>query len=102
MLCDSILNILSDESKWTKHASARDANEKPIRVTHEAACKWCINGAIWKSSQGFDQNNFIAERIRGSIHKLFPDRYHGTIFGFNDHKDTTFEDVVKVIKDACC
>lgn len=47
----------------------------------------------------------VADRLAAAITELFPERKEGlghwdTIVKFNDHPDTTFEDVMMVVKTA--
>lgn len=71
---------------------------------------WCLKGALYRrdSSSFFSTNpnyldvNSASLFVRKAILELFPQRnFPGAcVIGFNDHPDTTFEDVKAVLKRA--
>ena len=100
-------SILTGPGKWCKGSSAKDQNNNTTLSRSDSACKFCIGGAISRMSSGYDDECFVRNEIRKSIRKLFPGRggqMHDVIEieAFNDHPDTTFEDVMKVIEDSGC
>lgn len=100
-------SILTGPDKWCKGSSARDEDGNPVLTTSRSACMFCIGGAIAKISSGINNKFLIRNKISKSIRKLFPGRggqMHDVIEieAFNDHPDTTFEDVQKVIEDSGC
>lgn len=70
--------------------------------------KACLLGTaeLCSSSLGdFVSISAIGDRLAAVIAELFPDRKEGTghwatVIKFNDHPDTTFEDVMLVVKHA--
>jgi len=38
--------LLSDKSRWTTRACARDINGQPLNINNNDAVSWCILGAI--------------------------------------------------------
>lgn len=103
----SLSDILTGPDKWTKGRSAADIYDNVVLSSSRSACKFCIGGAINRLGSGYDDECFVRSEIRKSIRKLFPCRggqMHDVIEieAFNDHPDTTFEDVMKVIEDSGC
>lgn len=41
-----VSELLSDESKWTQKAMARNRSGEEIELRSPNACKWCLFGAI--------------------------------------------------------
>ena len=87
-----VSDVLTDESKWIKgHSSSPDG-------------RFCLGYAIQQATEG-NARNFInvLYTVSQVIYALFPERITGrtsTIVSFNDHPDTTFEDVQRVMKFA--
>ena len=100
-------SILTGPDKWCKKKSAADEGGNSVLPSSDLAYSFCIGGAISRMSSGYDDECFVRNEIRKSIRKLFPGRggqMHDVIEieAFNDHPDTTFEDVMKVIEDSGC
>ncbi len=91
-----LTQLFSDASKWTKGHGARTQSDAGIFYDSPEACKWCLVGGVAKCYFGSADYQEALECVRMAIKKLFPG--FPTVISFNDHKDTTFEDVVKVIK----
>lgn len=91
-----VKELLTDESKWTRHANARDAVKDKVPPTDPEAKCWCLLGAIDFCYQG----KLIADKV-AAIEKLneVVHEYYKTasIVHFNDRK-ATFEDIKKVIE----
>jgi hypothetical protein len=82
--------LLSDESKWTKKEIARDKSGNCVHPKSSDAVCFCILGAYYKcESVGIG-------RVSAAVRDLFPERDQGIPY-FNDHPETTFEDVRKVL-----
>jgi hypothetical protein len=98
--------VLREPCDWTIGHYAVNNNGDPTLPESPTACKWCISGALLKV---MNTGNVLApefRRMSSIIIRLYPERikddHHGfpnTIAYFNDHPATTFEDVVKVIKE---
>jgi len=43
----TILELLSDKSRWTQHVAARDAAGEQVCIESTLACKFCLTGALW-------------------------------------------------------
>jgi hypothetical protein len=82
-------DILKTEKEWTKGHYARNKEDEPVSIYDVDACKFCLIGAYHRS-------NASLSSIVAAISKLFPDR--GYVTEFNDHRETTFDDVCKVIE----
>jgi len=98
----SVLEILKTEKQWTKDVGALNKEGKPTSSIDESAIQWCLVGAVKKllyQTPAKDVPEIPFIMLTNAIKKLYPDR-GSTIGDFNDHPDTTFKDVVKVIKEA--
>ena len=83
----SVLDILTDEGRWVKGVAATNQG-------------WCLAVAVVKAGRTAHE----LRAVEDAILVLFPERFNATaacpIIGFNDHPETTFEDVVRVVKVA--
>jgi len=103
----SLLNILSSPDAWTKHASARNAEDVIVQLDNPNAVKFCLTGALRHYQRDFDIKTNLWDNIKGIILNRFPERLdafagelESAITDFNDHPDTTFEEVVSVVQEA--
>lgn len=91
-----VKELLTDESKWTRGAYARDSMGHHISSTDPDAKCWCLQGAI-----DFCYRDSIMSEKGPAIIRLYEtvQQYYGTpsVFHFNDRK-ATFEDIRKVIE----
>ena len=85
--------ILSSPDKWTKGAYARTKTDTIVGVLDEEACKFCLDGALLRCGLDWD----IKTSLEQAILELFPTKSEG-IISFNDHPDTTYEDVLEVLE----
>jgi len=89
--------LLSDKTKWTKWVSARSATQKAVEPDDEKAVCWCVIGAINKCyGYGSEYNRAI-----GALRDIIRKKYG--LFGiasWQDLRDTTFEQVKEVLKEA--
>lgn len=63
-------DVLSDKSKWTQCAMARDANGDYVPVHSKEACKFCLVGALDKLDISTKEYNLKREKIAGYIENL--------------------------------
>ena len=84
---------------WTKGAYSRQVDETHI--------SYCLYGAVaeaWSSNTMAIEFRELANLLGKTAVELFPGRAvfrgyaHRTITDFNDHKDTTKEDVIQVFE----
>jgi hypothetical protein len=88
--------VLTDETKWIKGNYAVDAHGLRTPAYAPTAVCFCIVGAVRRC---YDSDNPTAiSALRDAARQLYPNRIGETVSSFNDHPDTTFEDVVKVIE----
>lgn len=86
-----VAELLSDKSKWTTNYLARDKYNSPTHFNDDAACKWCLLGAITKCySRDLNGYNRAYLKIR--------DATNYNIAGFND--SSTYEEVMTVVREA--
>lgn len=83
-----VQELLTDPSKWTKEAYARDINGKPVGTKSTEVSCFCLSGAIDRCYQ--DSAN-----IRLKIHSYL----HESIPVWNDAPERTFEDIQQLIKE---
>lgn len=95
--------VLTDESRWCKMALGR-APFRTILYTDELpqACKVCLMGGVaFTDIFGRQYTDFARRWLDHTIKKLYPTRvpadYYLIAEAFNDHPDTTFEDIRKVL-----
>lgn len=88
-------DVLKTEEQWTKGAFARNANGEPVD-TDSGVC-FCISGAILKCFPFSDTYSKICDVIKQNYrHRIgYPT---DVVTYFNDHPETTFDDVCKVIE----
>jgi hypothetical protein len=107
----NLTQTLSDSSKWTKDADAKDCNGRNLNYgSNTAAACWCLAGAIEKEVYAphsspllgiteICSNSSRKERIRKAtiiqIRNLYGAHWD-KIESFNDHPSTTFEMIHKV------
>lgn len=65
----------------------------------------CLVGACGEATLPLESEEYsmVLGKLQTAVKQLFPDRTVtclSTIAGFNDHSDTTFEDVCRVIEEA--
>lgn len=65
----------------------------------------CLRGTAELCSAGpLDLHSAVADRLAAACTALFPERavksHWDAVMAFNDHRDTTFEDVLLVVKHA--
>lgn len=84
-----IKELLTDETKWTQFAVARDALGGRVHANDPTACKWCLLGAIAHCYPG----SFVGDKVRSTI------EYHVlNISIWNDAHWRTFQDVKELIE----
>lgn len=88
-------DILKTEKDWTKGYFARAEDGEKVEIDDTSATCYCLIGAMDKANL-----RSFSEAMCESVKKLFPERtQHGhPIVIFNDHPETTFDDVCKVIE----
>jgi len=100
-----VCELLSDETKWTKGAFARDVKGVECSPNTWVAQSWCLLGAISKCygyvpiSDGFSPTpceNAIRQ-LRNALRRV-----HGrnVITDWQDDPETTFEMVQELLKEA--
>ena len=83
-----LTELLSDKSKWTTKAWARDAEGTPCLISSESAVCFCLSGAI---SRCYKDNPFVLGTAIGTAISLVPN-----ITDFND--TSSYEEVFAVAK----
>lgn len=83
-----VKNLLSNPDKWTQGEFARTHNGFGVSYSHPDAVRWCLLGAI---------DVCYPPNERGNIYKRLRDNVETSLVGFNDNKNTTFEDVKNLV-----
>lgn len=60
-------DVLSDKSKWTQHAWARNADDACVAANSKEACKFCLVGALDKLDIPPEEYNIKREKIADYI-----------------------------------
>jgi hypothetical protein len=95
-----VKTLLADPKRWCKGYYAVDSNGKISTPLNPEAVCWCLSGAVKKIYTSLDSLNAIHRKLRDSVEKLYPLRFAGNIIAFNDAQETTYKDIMKVLKDA--
>lgn len=92
----TLQELLSDESKWTRHAEAKNELGLAVAPTANDAICWCLSGAITKCYGEYHHKEYI--KVIKAIQKLYDPFAVGMVY-FNDNL-ATFPDIRKVIEEA--
>ena len=84
--------LLSDESKWTKHVFARTKTGKVTNPLSRSAVCFCLSAAIMRVYKG----NAYAEAWR-KLHRALGLRGDKAISGWNDNPKRKFSEVQRVL-----
>lgn len=86
--------------RWTRNAFVRDQDDNECEIRSPKAAKFCVVGGtilVYPATGSSDDHFRTLKRARD---KLFP-RFRGaSLAHWNDHPDTTFDDVIRVVKAA--
>lgn len=94
-----VAEVLSDESKWTQGAGGRNAEGRELPSYDGECCCWCLDAALWRAWCSPLDHAYSRQKIESAIKVLFPARFDGVfpMIRFNDHPNTTFADVRRVL-----
>ena len=81
--------LLANKENWTIGVYARDRNGREVRFSSETAFSFCINGACKRCG---------ADRMK--LLPIIKTRGFNNVIRFNDHPETTYEDVLSVLQEA--
>lgn len=106
-----VIAKLENPENWTKYVGARDNNDNVVRMfsdDRKEICKWCLWGAIVSNR---DKRNFVTaprfmklaaevikEKFSDRLSDLTDDYY--CITDFNDHSETTHDEVMSVLMEC--
>jgi hypothetical protein len=83
----TISELLSNETKWTKFADARNSYGKGVSPTSSEAVKWCLQGAAIKCGHFNNLSDWFLTNYPSASH----------ISGFNDK--STFQTVMQRVQE---
>lgn len=92
----TIKELFTNKSKWIKGTSWAKLNGDGCGPD-QAEC-FCLSGAV-ALIYGVNRHQ-IDMKLDEVANKLFPDRCNSGYISFNDHQNTTFEDILKVVNEA--
>ena len=89
-----VRDLLTDETKWTKGAFARDKEGKVIGSGSPLACCWCLSGAAFHCvGDDSDESAYaILARIRERVG-------HASVAAWNDDPKRTFAEVRALVEE---
>lgn len=99
-----IKELLKSEENWTKGEAARDKYGDRVSESSDRAVSFCLVGAFWKCYP--DGDDEAKRKLANVILEKHPDRAipclmpSNVIIDFNDHDNTTFEEVRAVVEAA--
>ena len=85
-----VYELLSDESKWTKGARARNRYGGELDFGEKGAKCWCLSGAICTCYPSLSKRKIILNKV---YEVLYSSGKIMSITMFNDDPNTTFENV---------
>ncbi len=88
--------LISDKSRWTKGASAKDKEGNSDYPWSTDACKFCSFGAVG----AFNADPSIVEAAKKSLNKFFDKEKYTYFISFNDHPKTKHEEVLEAFDRA--
>jgi hypothetical protein len=91
-----VQELLTDESKWTRRAYARNRWGHVTGVRENDAVCWCLFGAVEKC-YGWTVEGL---RARKNIEGVLAELGYDSIAQFNDGPWTLFKDIQSVVKQA--
>jgi hypothetical protein len=94
-------DILTDQSRWTQGAAARDRWGETCKPSSPEAAAFCVLGAIYRAYSEKAERAEAARRVVEAIVSLgWKCRGSLAIGGWNDYPSRKFEDVRRVLEKA--
>lgn len=102
-------NVIVDPTSWIKKLPASDEFGEECELESAEACRFCMDGALQTQfnlrelrTSGVPQYSDAVRCLNRAAHDRFPSRieYFESFVWFNDHEDTTHDDVMQVFDDA--
>lgn len=89
--------LLSDATKWTKGAFARRDDGGACNPADDAACQWCLTGAIYRCYWN-EGKLFVANQMIGKVqnHLVEVEKTGAYPHWWNDRH--TYEEVVGILR----
>jgi hypothetical protein len=99
--CKTVAELLEDPKRWTQcgeDAVTRDG--QPAHVESDAACAFCVWGAIVKVYNVSEDSMDAAVRKLKNFSSLGEDDMFSELFSWNDSPKTTHEEMLAAVKAA--
>ena len=87
-----VIELLSVESRWCRHAAAQDAAGNTVPIDDPAACRWCLLGALAQVTRATGIAWDLYSRAMSWLLKFIPGEW---IAEFND--DATHGELLHVL-----
>jgi len=81
--------LINERGNWTQNAMARDKNSKPVSEDDPKAIRWCLTGALRKTTEG---------DCLLTCYSLLKRTMKTSIASFNDNH--THKEVLKALDEA--
>lgn len=91
--------LLKEKENWTQRAAARDINGFSCYPEEKEAFSFCLVGAAEKVISILSEKPRTETRIKINeiLRKFIPTKEYNSITKFNDDKNTTHEDIIKLL-----
>jgi hypothetical protein len=104
--------LLATKEQWTQGNYAVRADQEGVDLDDPEACAFCLHGALLKAANPIP-NPVSPYTIYNTIYDVIEKQIYNTIYDvvgkqfgrcnlatFNDAKETTYEDVIRVLDEA--
>ena len=91
----TVAELLSDESKWTRHFYARDSKGQCVNPEEPEAVSWCLVGALTKCyGREPPFTSFKYQKVRNLIKAIS----NHQVIAYNDSH--TYEEIMEIVRKA--
>jgi hypothetical protein len=88
-----LMDLFSKHQRWTKNTWARKNNGEECDVGDKGACRYCLEGGL----QYCYPDNSKRWQVQEKLHNALTSMGWSGIIEFNDSKQTTFQDIRKLV-----
>lgn len=100
MQFSTVAELFAEPSRWTQGAEARDAWGDECDIYGDDACAWCLLAAV-ERVYGLQESPRAAS-LGFVLNRVLHDEFGWTalVDEWNDHKDRTHADILRVVRVA--
>jgi hypothetical protein len=92
---------LAEKYEWTQKTYARDASGESVDTWSKDACSFCALGFIGRARfELMDETNALLFVVESLVENCLPEEFHCNIPAYNDHPNTTKQDIIDLFKKA--